>query len=196
MDELAGVDQWQTIEERWAILRKSKRKNLDKLKRTKRVFVKAKLEKKRINRDIKKLQAEWQELIRKDPAKAKSAFANELENVSTEDMFPKDLEKEFDKLELRNIKQGRTMKTEDLSDDKDLKHVTPSAVEAFERELKEDLDEHESPAPLTLEATEPDDDTKAQLDDSGSLGLTEGDIFIGEDGQEEEVIPHDENNNV
>ena len=133
MDELEGIGSLQTLEERWTILKKNKRKNLDKLKKTKRSFVKAKLEKKRINRDIKKLQAEWQELIKTDPARAKSAFAEELKNVSTEDMFPKDLEKEFDKLELQNIKKGRTMKTEDLSDDKDLKHVTPSAAEALER---------------------------------------------------------------
>ena len=196
MDELEGIGSLQTLEERWTILKKNKRKNLDKLKKTKRSFVKAKLEKKRINRDIKKLQAEWQELIKTDPARAKSAFAEELKNVSTEDMFPKDLEKEFDKLELQNIKKGRTMKTEDLSDDKDLKHVTPSAAEALERELKEDLDDHDNPAPITTEATEPDDETKAQLDESSNVGLTEGDIFIDENGQEEEVTSNDENNNI
>ena len=196
MDELEGIDSFQTIEERWAILKKNKRKNLDKLKRSKRVYVKAKLEKKRINRDIKKMQAEYQELIKKDPGRARAAFAEELKSVTTDDMFPKDLEKEFDKLELRNIKKGRTMKTEDLSDDRDLKHVMPSAAEAFERELKDDLDDHDSPASITAEATDPDEDTRAQLDEGGNVGLSEGDIFIDEEGQEKEVAPHDENNGI
>lgn len=189
MNELEGLNQLQTHEERWKTLKKKKRQNLDKMKKIKRSYVKAKLEKKRINREIKQLQKEWQERIKKNPEDAKLAFANELKSVTTEDMFPQDLEKEFDKIELRNIKRGRFMRTEDLSDDKDLKD-SKRAVDAMERELEEDLKEHDD-QPVNEEAEEPDEDTKAQLDSHIGVGLTDGDIFIDEDGNEEEVT-HDE----
>lgn len=192
MNDTEGLNQLQTFEERWKILKKKKRENLDKMKRVKRSYVKAKLEKKRINREVKQLQKEWQERIKNNPVDAKLAFAKEIRDVTTEDMFPKDLEKEFDKIELTNIKRGRTMKTEDLSDDKDLTHSSVNAAEALERELLEDLKEHDD-TPPTEEATEPDEETKLQLDHvEVTTGLTDGDIFIDEDGNEEEISPDEE----
>lgn len=191
MKEINGL---LTLEERWKQMKKKKRQNLDKMKRVKRMYVKAKLEKKRINQEVKLLQAEWQERIKNNPTEAKSAFANELKNVSTEDMFPKDLEKEFDTIELKNIKNGRTMKTEDLSDDLDLRHkgLPINAADVLERELKEDLDEHDNSIPIN-EATEPDDDIKIQLEaETIVVGLTDNDLFIDEDGNEEEVTNTDE----
>ena len=173
-------------------MKKTKRQNLSKMKRIKRSYVKAKLEKKRINREVKQLQAEWQERIKNNPAEAKSAFAQELKNVTTDDMFPKDLEQEFDKIELRNIKNGRTMKTEDLSNDVDLKHVPTYAADILERELEDELKDHDT-TPINTEATEPDEDTKAQIaHETADEGLTEGDLFIDEDGNEEEVKPSEE----
>ena len=187
-----NIDKTQSLEDRCREMAKKKKKNLEKMKRLKRSYVKAKLEKRRINAEIKVLQAEWQARIKNNPEEAKSAFLQELKNVTVEDMFPKDLEDEFDKIELRNIKLGRTMQIEDLSNDADLKQAPiPNAAEALERELKEELAEHEG-APQTTEATEPDDETKAQLEsESSSIGLTDGDIFIDEDGNEKELEPDD-----
>ena len=178
------------FEGRWKILKSKKRQNLDKMKRIKRSYVKAKLEKKRINREVKQLQKEWKERIAANPAEAKSVFNQELQNVTMDDMFPKDLEREFDKIELRNIKKGRTMKVEDLSEDADLRHV-PSVADALEHELDDELKDKDE-VHATHEATEPDDDTKAMLDREQDIGLTTGDLFIGEDGHEQEVTSHDE----
>lgn len=191
MNEIEELDSLRPLQERAVELKKKKRANLDKMKRVKRMYVKAKLEKKRINREIKKLQAEWQERIKKNPAEAKSAFAKELKSVTADDMFPKDLETEFDKLDLQSIKKGRTMKTEDLSKDTELKSST-GAVEAMERELTEDMQANDSPESESMEL---DDDTKAQLDEAGAeVGLTEGDIFIDDNGDEREVTGEDEKN--
>ena len=52
-----SIDDILTLEERWILLKKNKRKNLDKMKKINRSYVKAKLEKKRINREVKELQA-------------------------------------------------------------------------------------------------------------------------------------------
>ena len=180
-----------TLEERCRIVKNKKRQNLDRMKRIKRSYVKAKLEKKRINREVKQLQKEWKERIAANPEEARSVFNQELQAVTMDDMFPKDLEKEFDNIELRNIKKGRTMKIEDLSDDADLKH-TPNASAALERELEDELKDHDdTPAPAH-EATEPDDDTKALIADGQDVGLTDGDLFIDDNGREREVATHDD----
>jgi hypothetical protein len=193
MNETEELDQIRTCEARLKILKDKKRKNLDKMKRIKRSYVKAKLEKKRINREVKQLQKEWQDKIKNNPTAAKSAFAAELKAVSVEDVFPKDLEQEFDKIELKNIKRGRTMRTEDLSDDSDMRDMPAAgnAAEVLERELEAEMKDHDD-APLSKEAEEPDDDLKAQLDDHSDVGLTIGDLFIDEDGNEEEVTSQDE----
>ncbi len=187
------------LEERWKMLKKKKRQNLDKMKRLNRSYIKAKLEKKRINQEVKQLQKEWQELLKKDPASAKEAFAQEMRNVTADDIFPKDLEAEFDKIELRSIKKGRTMKTEDLSEDHDLGHHPATPADLLERELEEELGDHDEAEDKPTEdgATEPDEETKRQLEgESDNLGLTAGDLFIDEDGNEEELTPHDENHGV
>ena len=188
-----NINKLQSLEERTKEMAKKKKKNLEKMKRLKRSYVKAKLEKRKINAEIKLLQAEWQERIKNRPEEAKTAFAQELKNVTAEDMFPKDLEDEFDKIELRNIKQGRVLQTEDLSNDADLKQKGVTDVaEVLERELNEELADHNT-APVTREATEIDDETRAQLEsEAPGIGLTDGDIFIDEDGNEKELEPDDE----
>ena len=189
------LEETQTYIERLTDLKKKKRQNLDKMKKVKRSYVKAKLEKRRINKQIKQLQKEWQERIKNNPEQAKSEFTKELRSVSTSEVFPADLEKWFDKLELENIKRGRTLKTEDLTKSKDLRDVPINVADQLEKELNDEMKDDDT-ARSDEEATEPDDDTKAQLDQSGDVGLTEGDIFIGEDGTEEEVTRHDEDNRI
>lgn len=192
MNEIDGLNQLKSLEERWRDVKKKKRLNLDKMKKVKRAYVKAKIEKKRINREVKQLQKEWKERIAHNPSDAKSAFAQELRDVTTEDMFPKDLEKEFNKIELKNIKQGRTMKTEDLCEDIGLKHTGEHAVEVFERELMEDMKEHDD-TPPTEDATDADEETKAQIaGNSIEVGLSDSDIIIDEAGNETEIDSPDE----
>ena len=50
------LEETQTYIERLTDLKKKKRQNLDKMKKVKRSYVKAKLEKRRINKQIKQLQ--------------------------------------------------------------------------------------------------------------------------------------------
>ena len=169
-----------SMEERFKKLKTMKRKNLDKLKRIKRSYVKAKMEKKRINKEVKELQREWAEKVKANPEMAKERFSEMVKSVTNDDIFPRDLEEEFNKIEHEHMMgKKRNMKVEDMCEDGSL-NVPINVAEVFQRELDADLDDE----PKAVDSEEVDEETKEQLVDAEDVGLTDSDLFIDEEGNE------------
>jgi hypothetical protein len=188
------IDDVQTLAERIKLVKKQKRKNLSDMKRLKRRYVKAKLEKKRINREVKLLQAEWKKQVELDPEAAKSKFAKDVKSISIEEIFPPDLEKEFDNIELRHMRgKARTLDVEDLRKDKGLDVIPKDVAKEIERELAEELKGEDVVETNPNDANDPiEAHMQAEMENVNTVGLSDHDIIIGEDGEENEEADDEE----
>jgi hypothetical protein len=180
-----SVDSLLSIEERMKKLIMQKKKNGSKLKKITRSFAKAKLEKKKINNDIRRLKDEWDSLVKANPCKANEEFAKIVQSVTNDQIFPKDLEKEFNDIDHQYL-MGKKKKitVEDLSDDAELVPINVS--EALEKELDSELDDVDTKSKEETEPEEPDEETKQMLGGELEVGFSGTDIYIDEDGNETE----------
>lgn len=78
-----------------------KRKLLTKIKRNKRSLIKSRIEKNKINEELLAIKARFAGMTSDE---ARAAVAVELDAISTDDIFPKKLERKFDRLDKRGPK--------------------------------------------------------------------------------------------
>lgn len=80
-------------------LAKQKRRLLDTMKKHRKALAKARAEKKKINEEITKLRKSGYAFHGMTATEAMERVKNEIKSVKPLDIYPKDLEKKFDKLE-------------------------------------------------------------------------------------------------
>jgi hypothetical protein len=85
--------------ERVRELMKRKKKLLAKLRRSKKEQVKARIEKRKINEELRSLSGKKNLFAGMDADKAASAVKKSIDDVKPGDIYPKDLEREFDKID-------------------------------------------------------------------------------------------------
>jgi hypothetical protein len=177
------IDDWASLGTRIKELVMQKKKVSNKIKKIQRSHVRVKLEKKRISLELKRLKEEWTALVQKDPAKAKVEFAKMVKSVSVEEMFPPDLEAEFNKIERDYLKgKQRTMKVVDLGDTDSFEKE--SAANALERNLEEDLKVTTTKTDAD-KIEEPDEELRMLIEPTNlDIGLSETDTFIDTNGNE------------
>ena len=182
MIDQKDIDQVLSYEEKYKRLKMQKKKNLTKMKRAKRAYIKSKIEKKRINKEVKILQKEWAAQVAADPSKATAKFEEIVKAVTNEDIFPRDLEDEFNKIEHDHLMgKKRNMKVEDLSNGEGL-NIPMSIPDKVAKELDESLEDDTK----AVSIDEVDEETKALLSDTNTIGLSDLDLFIDEEGNETE----------
>lgn len=73
-----------------------KRKLIASTKRAKRKVVKLRVEKNKVNEELKKIKARFASMTSEE---ARASVAAELDAISTDDIFPKKMERDFDRLD-------------------------------------------------------------------------------------------------
>jgi hypothetical protein len=154
------------------LMAKQKRltKNMDKHKR---LYIKSRTEKKRINQELKQLAEEFRRIAAESQAAAEQKILKEMSSVGAGDMFPQDLEREFDALGKVEKRKGvGVINTDDFL-------VTASEVISGGGQILEDeMDEHNATVPTTDDGDEIPEDIRKSLEDSIELGFGETDLFI------------------
>lgn len=148
--------------QRYRELLKQKRRLLNQMRKHRKSLAKSRVDKKRINEEITKLRKSGFAFSGMTAIQAMNKVSSEIQAVSPEDIYPKDLEKKFDKLERTTevkYKNGRV----DISD----------------------LDED---GPATRVKDSDDDGVYAVTLDpqNGVIDLGDGDEDTAEDGPENE----------
>lgn len=80
-------------------LLKQKRRILDTMRKHRKSLAKARVEKKRVNEEISKLRKSGYAFSGMSTGAAQARVADEIKAVTPADIYPKDLERRFDKLE-------------------------------------------------------------------------------------------------
>ena len=164
---------------RYKELMGKKKKVTKKMDGLKRKYVSAKIEKKRINQEITRIALELKNLHSKSPQAAKDHMLKELTTFDPQDLFPKDLEKEFNELELtRNKSNEKMVELHDYIVDGDTVVTQPPLDE-------EDIELQEKPTPKALEeeADDLDKDMRERLAHEIQVGFDEEDVIVGELGE-------------
>ena len=95
---------------------KQKRRLLDKMKKHRKSLAKLRVEKRRINSDISKLRKSNNIFGSMTAVAAMEKVTDEIKSVRPNDIYPRDLEKEFDKLEQKSAvkHRNRSVNLDDL----------------------------------------------------------------------------------
>ncbi len=94
------------LKERVHELTAKKKKLTTSMKRAKRTFIKAKTERVKVDGDLKKLKAHQAALAKMTPEEKRKAVLEEMADVTPEDIYPKDLERDFERID----KKGKRVK--------------------------------------------------------------------------------------
>jgi hypothetical protein len=86
------------LQERYKMLMEKKKKTVKTMDKYRRLYIKSRIEKKRINQEVKKIAEEFKLLAATNPEAAQNKILDVMKNMNSEDIFPADLEKEFDAL--------------------------------------------------------------------------------------------------
>lgn len=165
---------------RYKELMSKKKKVTKKMEGLKKKYITAKIEKKRISQEITRIAEELKRLHAIDPQAAKDKMLKELTTFNPEDLFPPDLEKEFNNLELTRNKRKETMvELHDYIVDGD------SVVSKLPNDDEEDIELQEKPAqPAPEEEVEDlDKEMRERLAHETQVGFDEDDIIVGEHGE-------------
>jgi chromosome segregation ATPase len=165
--------------DRYKELMSKKKKVAKKMEGLKKKYVTAKIEKKRISQEIAHIARELKHLHATNPQAAKDKMLKELTTFSPEDLFPPDLEKEFDELELtRNKRDEKMVELHDYIVDGDSVVSNPPNDE-------EDLELQEKPAQASSEedVEDLDREMRERLALETEVGFDEADIIVGEHGE-------------
>ena len=84
---------------RYKELLKIKRRLLDKMRKHRKTIARDRIEKKRVNEEITKLRKSGYAFAGMTVSAAQARVSDEIQATKPEDIYPKDLEKQFDKLE-------------------------------------------------------------------------------------------------
>lgn len=85
--------------QRFRELLKLKRRILDQMRKHRKAIAKGRVDKKRINEEITKLRKSGFAFVGMSTSEASARVSSEIRDVKPEDIYPKDLERQFDKLE-------------------------------------------------------------------------------------------------
>lgn len=135
--------------QRFRELLKTKRRLLTRMRKHRKALAKDRVEKKRVNEEITRLRKSGFAFAGMTPSQAATRVSNEIQAVTPEDIYPKDLERKFDKLE-------RT-----------------TAV--VYKKGKVDVSDIEDSGPETKGKAKDDEDVVVALQDDGVLDLSETD---------------------
>lgn len=80
-------------------LMKKKRKLIATMKRGKKIQIKARIEKKKVNDELRSLKGKTNLFKHMTPEEAREEVRRRIEDVKPEHVYPKDLERQFDRLE-------------------------------------------------------------------------------------------------
>lgn len=147
-----------------------KRKLLTKIKRTKKALVKARIEKRKINEELKKLGP----LAGLSVDDAKSKVAAEIEAVQPGQIYPQDLERQFDRID----------RPKNRTNDRDVLDLEPEELESISAGSSfdvEDVDDEIAGKRTVNSRNQPVLDQDVEDDDNDG-------ILDAEDDEEEEVI--------
>jgi hypothetical protein len=100
-------------------LLKQKRRLLDKMRKHRKSLARARVDKKRVNEEITRLRKSGFAFSGMTAVEAQERVSGEIRNVTPEDIYPKDLERRFDKLERTTEVKYRkdSVDISDLDDD-------------------------------------------------------------------------------
>jgi hypothetical protein len=105
--------------QRYKELLKMKRRLLTQMRKHRKSLAKARVDKKRVNEEITRLRKSGFAFAGLTPEQAQKRVSGEIRAVTPEDIYPKDLERKFDKLERKSevmYKKGM-VDTSDIDDD-------------------------------------------------------------------------------
>lgn len=105
--------------QRYKELLKLKRRLLDQMKKHRKALAKNRAEKKRINEEITRLRKSGYAFAGMSSDAARARVGDEIRSVKPEDIYPRDLEKQFDKLERTTVVKYRkgSVDLDDIEDD-------------------------------------------------------------------------------
>lgn len=98
-----------TNHERFKELMKRKKKLLAKIRRNKKEAVKARIEKAKINEELRLLKGKKNLFVGMSTEEAREKVRMNIEAVSPEQIYPKDLERQFDTLDKPKAEQHKTL---------------------------------------------------------------------------------------
>jgi hypothetical protein len=102
--------------QRYKELLKLKRRALDQMRKHKKSLARIRVDKKRINEEITKLRKSGFAFAGMSTMEASARVSGEIRDVKPEDIYPRDLERQFDKLE-RTSEVKYKKASADLDDD-------------------------------------------------------------------------------
>lgn len=114
-------------------LMKKKRKLVTTMKKSRKVLARARAEKKRVSEEIKKLRKTVERINTMTPELAQAEVAKEIGKTRPSDIYPDDLEKEFDKIDRIHDKAAtddNQIMDASMGEDKPAKKVRKSVKES------------------------------------------------------------------
>jgi len=118
------------LEVRVKELAAKKKKLVTAMKRAKRTFVKSRVEKAKVDAELKKLKAKASAISKMTTEEARAHILSEMDSVTPENIYPRDLEREFERIDKprgkRPVNEREVMDLAPDSDDDDGGY-TPSA---------------------------------------------------------------------
>jgi hypothetical protein len=102
-----------SAQERFKDLMKRKKKLLAKIRRNKKEAVKARIEKAKINEELRQIKGKHNLFADMDPEKARETVKSRIEAVNPSEIYPRDLERHFDSIDKPKAKSEQH-KTLDL----------------------------------------------------------------------------------
>jgi hypothetical protein len=107
--------------QRFRELLRLKRKLAATIRRSKKVQIRARMEKRKINEELKKIKGRSSVFADMPQKKAEKIVKKQIEAVHPDDLYPKDLEKHFDKFDARDSSENKIVDIGKISD-KPLSH--------------------------------------------------------------------------
>ena len=157
-----------------------KKKVAKKMEGLQKKYVVAKIEKKRINQEITRIALELKRMNAENPQAAKEKMLKELTTFNPEDLFPPDLEKEFNNLDLtRDKKDERMVELNDYITDGD------TVTTKVPHDEEDDIELQEKPTGQTTEeeVEDLDKEMRERLTHDTQVGFDEEDVIVGEGGE-------------
>lgn len=159
-----------------------KKKIVKKMEATKKKYLGHKMEKRRVNKELKELFEYMKTIAESGDENAKKMAFKDIENVTTEDIAPKDLEKEFEKIDRSHDGKRVTVELDDFLMDNPVMEVI-AGVEGKDLE-SEFIEKSLNDGKKDKSEEDDEDDIKLALEDeSASVGFGEHGMIVDEEGE-------------
>jgi hypothetical protein len=160
------------LEDKLKELMAKKKKITKKMETMKKKYIKTGSERKHINLEIKAIGEQIRKMLASDPISARKHVLEKIEEVETSEMFPADLEKEFDTLDKKCFKRKSTVVKVDDYLVGESEVILGGNIGDIEEEFKE---------VEASDGTEEEDNMIPKyLDDDNEVGFDDDDVIISE----------------